>query len=32
VPLDDIVGKQKTVPPDIDIVQTARSIGVSFGD
>lgn len=32
IPLDDIVGKQRTVPPDSDVVQTARAIGVSFGD
>jgi phosphofructokinase-like protein len=32
VPLEDVVGKQRTVPPDFDVVQTARSIGVSFGD
>jgi 6-phosphofructokinase len=32
VPLDDIVGKQRLVQPDFDVVQTARSIGVSFGD
>jgi 6-phosphofructokinase 1 len=32
VPLADIVGKTRTVPPDFDVVQTARAIGVSFGD
>jgi 6-phosphofructokinase 1 len=32
VPLDDIVGKQRLVPTDFDLVTTARSIGVSFGD
>jgi 6-phosphofructokinase 1 len=32
VPLDDVVGKQRTVQPDFDVVQTARAIGVSFGD
>jgi len=26
------VGKQKTVPLDHDLIHTARSIGVSFGD
>ena len=31
VPLEDVVGKQRTVPPDFDVVQTARAIGVSFG-
>ncbi len=32
VPLEDIVGRQRTVPPDFDVVRTARAIGVSFGD
>lgn len=32
VPLEDVVGKQRTVPPDFDVVRTARAIGVSFGD
>jgi 6-phosphofructokinase 1 len=32
VPLADIVGKTRTVPPDFDVVHTARAIGVSFGD
>jgi 6-phosphofructokinase 1 len=32
VPLEDIVGKQRLVPTDFDVVTTARSIGVSFGD
>jgi phosphofructokinase-like protein len=32
VPLEAIVGKQRTVPADFDVVRTARSIGVSFGD
>ena len=32
VPLEDVVGKQRLVSPDFDVVQTARSIGVSFGD
>jgi 6-phosphofructokinase 1 len=32
VPLLDIVGKTRLVPPDIDIVRTARAMGISFGD
>jgi 6-phosphofructokinase 1 len=32
VPLGEVVGKIKQVPLDLDLVQTARAIGVSFGD
>lgn len=32
VPLDEVVGKTKTVPPDHDLVRTARALSVSFGD
>ncbi len=32
VPLEDIVGRQRTVPADFDVIRTARSLGVSFGD
>jgi 6-phosphofructokinase 1 len=32
VPLGEVVGKTKTVPLDYDLVQTARALGVSFGD
>ena len=32
VPLGDIVGKTKGVPLDLDLVHTARALGVSFGD
>jgi len=32
VPLDEVGGKQKRVPPDFDLVRTARAIGISFGD
>ncbi len=32
VPLADIVGKTKGVPLDLDLVHTARALGVSFGD
>jgi phosphofructokinase-like protein len=30
--LDEVVGKIKTVPMDLDLLQTARSLGVTFGD
>jgi phosphofructokinase-like protein len=32
VPIEEVVGKIKTVPLDSDLVQTARALGVSFGD
>ncbi len=32
VPLKEATAKLKLVPPDGDLVRTARSIGVSFGD
>ena len=32
VPLSDVVGKRKLVPLDLDLVRTARALGVSFGD
>jgi 6-phosphofructokinase 1 len=32
VPLSDIVGKQRLVPPDYDLIRTARALGISFGD
>jgi ATP-dependent phosphofructokinase / diphosphate-dependent phosphofructokinase len=32
VPLESMVGKTRTVPTDFDVVRTARSIGVSFGE
>ncbi len=32
VPIDEAIGQMKKVPPDSDIVQTARSLGTSFGD
>jgi 6-phosphofructokinase 1 len=32
VPLEDIVGKQKLVPLDFDLIRTARALGISFGD
>ena len=32
VPLDTIVGRQRRVPPDFDLLHTARALGISFGD
>jgi 6-phosphofructokinase 1 len=32
VSLSEVVGKQKTVPLEHDLIHTARAIGVSFGD
>lgn len=32
VPLEDIVGKQKLVPVDFDLIRTARALGIAFGD
>jgi 6-phosphofructokinase 1 len=32
VPLGEVVGKTRTVPLEYDLVQTARAVGVSFGD
>jgi ATP-dependent phosphofructokinase / diphosphate-dependent phosphofructokinase len=32
VPLTDVVGRTRTVPPDFDVVRTARAVGVSFGE
>jgi 6-phosphofructokinase 1 len=30
--LEDMVGKTKTVPPDFDLIVTAKALGVTFGD
>jgi ATP-dependent phosphofructokinase / diphosphate-dependent phosphofructokinase len=30
--LEDVVGKTKTVPMDSDLLQTAKALGVTFGD
>jgi phosphofructokinase-like protein len=30
--LDDVVGKTKTVPLDLDLLQTAKALGITFGD
>jgi phosphofructokinase-like protein len=32
VPLEKIVGRTRNVPPDFDVVRTARSMGISLGD
>jgi 6-phosphofructokinase 1 len=32
VPLADAISRQKTVPPDCDSIQTARDMGIRFGD
>jgi 6-phosphofructokinase 1 len=32
IPLGEVVGKTKTVPLDYDLLLTARSMGISFGD
>jgi hypothetical protein len=32
VPLGEVVGRTKFVPLDYDLLQTARMMGVSFGD
>ena len=32
VPIEDAIGQMKSVPMDSDILITARSLGISFGD
>jgi phosphofructokinase-like protein len=32
VPLENIVGRTRTVPHDFDVVRTARALGISLGD
>ena len=32
VPLADIVGRTRNVPPQGDVVRTARNMGICFGD
>jgi len=31
-PIEGVVGKTKTVPPDFDLLLTAKALGVTFGD
>ena len=32
VPIENVVGKQKRVPADFDLIRTARAMGITFGD
>jgi len=32
VPIADAVHRLKRVPPDCQLVETARAVGISFGD
>jgi 6-phosphofructokinase 1 len=32
IPLGEVVGRTKTVPLDSDILMTAKSMGICFGD
>jgi ATP-dependent phosphofructokinase / diphosphate-dependent phosphofructokinase len=32
IPIADAIGSLKTIPPDGELVSTARSLGISFGD
>ncbi|MBK9797702.1 MAG: ATP-dependent 6-phosphofructokinase [Holophagaceae bacterium] len=32
VPLDEVAGRMKAVPPDCDTLQTGRDLGICFGD
>jgi 6-phosphofructokinase 1 len=32
VPLANVVGRIRTVPPDFDVIRTARAMGISLGD
>lgn len=32
VPLEDVVGRIKQVPTDLDLLHTARALGISFGE
>src|SRR4029078_13607030 len=31
IPLADVVGRTRTVPPDFDVIRTARAMGISLG-
>jgi phosphofructokinase-like protein len=32
IPIEDVVGKTRTVPPNSDIVRAAKHVGICFGD
>jgi 6-phosphofructokinase 1 len=32
VPIEEVTGRMKLVPPDCDSILTARDLGISFGD
>lgn len=32
VPLAEVAGKLKSVPPDLDLIHYARETGIGFGD
>lgn len=32
VPLEKIVGRTRNIPPDFDLIRTARAVGISLGD
>jgi 6-phosphofructokinase 1 len=32
VPLTEVAGRMKAVPPDSDTLQTGRDLGICFGD
>jgi phosphofructokinase-like protein len=32
VPLAEVVGKTRTIPPEFDVLRTARAMGISLGD
>jgi phosphofructokinase-like protein len=32
VPIQDVAGKTRTVPPEYDLIRAARAVGTSFGD
>ena len=31
-PLEEVVGKTRTIPPEFDLVLTAKALGITFGD
>jgi 6-phosphofructokinase 1 len=32
VPIEQVVGRTRTVPPDFDVIRAARAIGIALGD